>query len=80
MSKDVMLLSWDLTMTTLHARHQESPQFLQVGGGINDTNCLEWLKWVSKVIVTSWLFTKRGHFQLKRLERLTELCGKTALL
>ncbi|KAF4000302.1 Histidine biosynthesis family protein [Saccharomyces cerevisiae] len=59
---------------------QESPQFLQVGGGINDTNCLEWLKWASKVIVTSWLFTKEGHFQLKRLERLTELCGKDRIV
>ncbi|KOH52623.1 HIS6p Enzyme that catalyzes the fourth step in the histidine pathway [Saccharomyces cerevisiae] len=29
---------------------QESPQFLQVGGGINDTNCLEWLKWASKTL------------------------------
>lgn len=57
-----------------------APGFLQVGGGINDTNCLTWLKDASKVIVTSWLFDSKGNFLLERLIKLSELCGKDRLV
>lgn len=56
------------------------PGFLQVGGGINDANCLEWLRYASKVIVTSWLFSKDGEFLVERLERLSKLCGPERLV
>ncbi|AQZ13285.1 HIS6 (YIL020C) [Zygosaccharomyces parabailii] len=57
-----------------------APGFLQVGGGINDGNCHEWLEYASKVIVTSWLFTKEGHFQLNRLELISHICTKQRLV
>ncbi|CCF55702.1 hypothetical protein KAFR_0A02660 [Kazachstania africana CBS 2517] len=57
-----------------------APRFLQVGGGINDTNCEKWLKYADKVIVTSWLFDKDGHFLIERLQKLANLCGKEHLV
>lgn len=59
---------------------QAAPGFLQVGGGINDTNCLQWLQYASKVIVTSWLFTKAGHFELSRLQQISHMCTKQRLV
>ncbi|CCD23211.1 1-(5-phosphoribosyl)-5- ((5-phosphoribosylamino)methylideneamino)imidazole-4-carboxamide isomerase HIS6 NDAI_0B01770 [Naumovozyma dairenensis CBS 421] len=59
---------------------KEAPNFLQVGGGINDTNCLEWLVYASKVIVTSWLFDKDGSFQMDRLKKISQICGKDRLV
>lgn len=57
-----------------------APGFLQIGGGINDTNCQEWLKYASKVIVTSWLFDKEGDFLLDRLVKLNRICGKDRIV
>lgn len=57
-----------------------APGFLQVGGGINDTNCQEWLKYASKVIVTSWLFDKEGNFLIDRLVKLNGICGKDRIV
>lgn len=57
-----------------------APNFLQIGGGINDTNCLHWLEMASKVIVTSWLFNKEGDFLLDRLVKISQLCGKDRLV
>ncbi|CCK71686.1 1-(5-phosphoribosyl)-5- ((5-phosphoribosylamino)methylideneamino)imidazole-4-carboxamide isomerase HIS6 KNAG_0H02710 [Huiozyma naganishii CBS 8797] len=57
-----------------------APLFLQVGGGINDTNCLEWLETASKVIVTSWLFDSEGNFLLDRLQKISSLCGRDRLV
>lgn len=57
-----------------------APKFLQVGGGINDNNCLYWLEIASKVIVTSWLFNKEGDFLLDRLIKISHLCGKDRLV
>ncbi|CCE62601.1 hypothetical protein TPHA_0C04500 [Tetrapisispora phaffii CBS 4417] len=54
---------------------KQSPNFLQVGGGINDSNCLEWLQYASKVIVTSWLFDDNGKFLMGRLQELSSKCG-----
>ncbi|CAL1700510.1 unnamed protein product [Somion occarium] len=49
---------------------------LQVGGGINDQNCLEWLNaGASKVIVTTFLFPD-GKFSLERLQGLANYIGK----
>ncbi|QLG73813.1 hypothetical protein HG535_0F03240 [Zygotorulaspora mrakii] len=59
---------------------RESPFFLQIGGGINDSNCLEWLQYASKVIVTSWLFTQDGQFQLSKLIKISKICGKDRLV
>lgn len=52
-----------------------APGFLQVGGGINDENCLQWLEKASKIIVTSWLFTKESTFLMDRLQLLSNKCG-----
>lgn len=59
---------------------KQAPNFLQVGGGINDTNCLQWLEYASKVIVTSWLFDKQGVFQLDNLVKLAQMCGKDRIV
>lgn len=59
---------------------KQTPNFLQVGGGINDTNCLQWLQHASKVIVTSWLFSKEGSFQLPNLVKLAQMCGKERIV
>lgn len=57
-----------------------APGFLQVGGGINYDNCLDWLRDASKIILTSWLFDSQGHFQLDRLQKISERCGKHRLV
>ncbi|SCV01159.1 LANO_0F10440g1_1 [Lachancea nothofagi CBS 11611] len=57
-----------------------TPKFLQVGGGINYDNCLEWLETASKVIVTSWLFDSEGHFLLEHLQKISQRCGKDRLV
>lgn len=60
------------------------PQGLQVGGGINDTNALEWLDQhkASHVIVTSWLFTENDgmEFNWDRLHKISALVGKHRLI
>ncbi|KAJ3491422.1 hypothetical protein NLI96_g708 [Meripilus lineatus] len=56
------------------------PRGLQVGGGINDKNCTEWLAaGASKVIVTSFLFPN-GVFSLERLQAISKLTGKEGLV
>lgn len=57
-----------------------APKFLQVGGGINDTNCEEWLEHASKIIITSWLFDSEGKFQIDRVEKLSSICGKDRIV
>lgn len=57
-----------------------APNFMQVGGGINDTNCLEWLKYADKVIITSWLFNKEGKFLHENLRKVSTMCGKDHLV
>lgn len=62
------------------------PDLLQVGGGITDTNALEWLEkyHASHVIVTSWLFSKdsTGRIVLdwERLSKLCSLVGRNRLV
>lgn len=61
------------------------PNQLQVGGGINDSNALQWLDefHASHVIVTSWLFTtENGQTLLDwgKLEKLSQLVGKNRLV
>lgn len=56
------------------------PGGLQVGGGITDANCQEWIDaGASKVIVTSFLFPD-GKFALDRLDRISGLIGKEKLV
>ncbi|KAH8106148.1 Phosphoribosylformimino-5-aminoimidazole carboxamide ribotide isomerase [Cristinia sonorae] len=56
------------------------PGGLQVGGGINDKNALEWLEaGASKIIVTSYLFPD-GTFSLERLQKLSSVVGKERLV
>ncbi|KAI0796605.1 hypothetical protein C8Q75DRAFT_741665 [Abortiporus biennis] len=56
------------------------PGHLQVGGGINEKNCREWLEaGASKVIVTSYLFPD-GEFSLDRLRNISELVTKERLV
>ncbi|EPX71533.1 1-(5-phosphoribosyl)-5-[(5-phosphoribosylamino) methylideneamino]imidazole-4-carboxamide isomerase [Schizosaccharomyces octosporus yFS286] len=62
--------------TALHAW----PGYLQIGGGINNTNAKYWLEQgASKVIVTSWLFPN-GQFDLERLKTISDLVGKDRLV
>lgn len=61
------------------------PGHLQVGGGINDKNALQWLDEhkASHVIVTSWLFlTVDGQTVLdwQKLEKISDLVGKERLV
>ena len=59
---------------------QAYPQGLQVGGGINDTNALEWLEaGASHVIVTSHVFSN-GQIHMERLKKLKAICGKDRLV
>lgn len=62
------------------------PNLLQVGGGINDTNALEWLDQykASHVIVTSWLFSQdsegRTVLNWARLKDISSIVGKNRLI
>lgn len=59
---------------------QAYPKGLQVGGGINDTNAMEWLNaGASHVIVTSFVFSN-GQIHMERLKKLVEICGKDRLV
>ncbi|GBE83423.1 1-(5-phosphoribosyl)-5-[(5-phosphoribosylamino) methylideneamino] imidazole-4-carboxamide isomerase [Sparassis crispa] len=56
------------------------PGHLQIGGGVTDRNCQEWLSaGASKVIVTSYLFPD-GIFSLQRLQVISSLVGKDRLV
>lgn len=53
------------------------PGGLQIGGGINLDNAVDWLRaGASHVIVTSWLFDAEGHFLPGRLDQLVGELGK----
>lgn len=53
---------------------------LQIAGGINPTNALNWIeRGASKVVVTSYLFPD-AKFSLDRLIELEELVGKDRLV
>ncbi|KAI0922532.1 hypothetical protein AcV5_009480 [Taiwanofungus camphoratus] len=66
----------DAAREALHAW----PGHLQVGGGITDKNCQEWLhQGASKVIVTSYLFPD-AKFSLERLQTISTLIGKDRLV
>lgn len=57
------------------------PNFLQIGGGINDDNCLYWLQYGSKIIVTSWLFdSENGNFLEDRLISMSRKCGSDRIV
>lgn len=59
---------------------QAYPGRLQIGGGINYDNALEWLDvGASQVIVTSWVFVD-GKLDMERLEQLVALVGKEHLV
>ena len=56
------------------------PNGLQVGGGVNDSNALEWLQaGASHVIVTSFVFSD-GKIHMERLKKLVDVCGKDRLV
>ncbi|CAG86070.2 DEHA2C07568p [Debaryomyces hansenii CBS767] len=64
---------------------QSWPNNLQVGGGINGDNALEWLDVhkASHVILTSWLFSDSDEgkeFDWVKLKRVSELVGKSRLI
>lgn len=61
------------------------PNNLQVGGGINGDNALEWLDVhkASHVILTSWLFSDSDEgkeFDWVKLKQVSELVGKSRLI
>ena len=56
------------------------PAGMQVGGGINDGNAMEFLEaGASHVIVTSWVF-REGQLDLERMNQLVNLVGKKRLV
>lgn len=56
------------------------PNMLQVGGGINENNCREWIdKGASHVIITSAVF-RDGQIDLQRLKKIVGLVGKERLV
>ncbi len=56
------------------------PGGLQIGGGITDSNAMQYLDWgASHVIVTSWLF-KSDALDMGRLARLSSLVGPSRLV
>lgn len=56
------------------------PRGLQVGGGINIDNCVDWLdRGAAKIIVTSWLFPD-GSFSSERLRSLSEKVGSNNIV
>ncbi len=66
--------------TAATAALQAYPSGLQVGGGVNDTNALQWLQaGASHVIVTSFVFSN-GQIHMERLQKLVEICGKDRLV
>ena len=53
------------------------PQGMQIGGGIDIQNAVEWLEaGASHVIVTSWLFSHEGTFLEHRLAELAREVGR----
>lgn len=53
------------------------PKGMQLGGGINIRNAVEWLEaGASQIIVTSWLFDTDGHFREDRLCELAREVGR----
>ena len=57
------------------------PGGLQVGGGINATNAVEWLEvGASHVIVTSWLFDDQARLVPERLDELVSLVGRERIV
>ena len=58
---------------------EAAPGFLQLGGGVDDTNALYWLEHgAEKVIVTSFVF-QAGELKRDRLRRLSALVGRERL-
>ena len=58
----------------------EWPKMLQIGGGIDGTNCQEWIeKGASHVILTSYLFPDR-KFSIERLKEISEKVGRDKLV
>lgn len=56
------------------------PGGLQLGGGVNCDNALEWLEaGAAQLIVTSFLFSD-GKLRIDRLERLFEITGRERLV
>lgn len=57
------------------------PKGMQIGGGISLENSANWLRaGASHIIVTSWLFDKRGYFLPERLSDLVSEVGKENLV
>lgn len=53
------------------------PGGMQLGGGINIRNAVEWLEaGASQIIVTSWLFNEEGKFLESRLRELAKEVGR----
>lgn len=53
------------------------PKGMQIGGGVNIQNAVEWLEaGASQIIVTSWLFDTDGRFREDRLRELASEVGR----
>ena len=59
---------------------QAYPHHLQIGGGIDETNCQEWIdRGASHVIITSAVF-KDGKVYWEKLKRIVDTIGKEKLV
>jgi len=57
------------------------PGGMQLGGGIDIANAVEWLEaGASHIIVTSWLFDENGKFRKDRLQELAREVGREHLV
>lgn len=56
------------------------PGGMQIGGGISNDNCLDYLRsGASHVIVTSYIFSN-GNIDMDNLKKLVNICGKSHLV
>ncbi|PSS37344.1 hypothetical protein PHLCEN_2v821 [Hermanssonia centrifuga] len=76
----LLAISWVLGCLNSFALTSKFVGRLQVGGGITDENCAEWIAaGASKVIVTSHLFPD-AKFSLEKLARISDIVGKDKLV
>ncbi|KAL6930321.1 related to 1-(5-phosphoribosyl)-5-[(5-phosphoribosylamino)methylideneamino] imidazole-4-carboxamide isomerase [Hanseniaspora guilliermondii] len=78
-STHIILLDGRVNEDTISAGERvlsRHPDFFQVGGGINASNCKEWIKkGARKIIVTSAVFNQNGEFQWDELKKIFNECG-----
>jgi phosphoribosylformimino-5-aminoimidazole carboxamide ribotide isomerase len=76
----ILLDSGGACQTAARAAVAQYPGGLQIGGGVDETNCQAWLRdGASHVIITSAVF-RNGQVDWERLQRIVALIGKEHLV